>query len=104
MKLGKRAKVYVTAHKQSLLVPNAFVSHLHGGEAHVPALDDLLLPDHELERLASVPRAVELAPALKCSFVGRSSGWGWGIGWTRIQLAADAIMLVCAPKSGGLVL
>src|SRR5262249_39702012 len=40
----------------------AFAAHLHSHDALVPALDDVAAPDGELERLALVPRAVELLP------------------------------------------
>lgn len=54
------------------------------------------------------PRSRELSNLLPSFCVRllavRRGGVGAYIGWTRIQLAADAIMLVCAPKSGCLVL
>src|SRR5713101_3513954 len=40
----------------------ALASHLHSGDALVPAGNDLVCPEGELTRLAAVDRAVELCP------------------------------------------
>jgi hypothetical protein len=36
-----------------------FLTDCHGGDTHVPALDDLALPDRELEGLLVVERLIE---------------------------------------------
>src|SRR5262249_38700751 len=38
----------------------ALASHFHGGNAPFPALDDLMLPEHEREGPLTVHRAIEL--------------------------------------------
>src|SRR5690606_5541116 len=40
----------------------ALSADLHARQTFVPALDDLALPDRELERLIAIARAVELLP------------------------------------------
>src|SRR5439155_26283105 len=42
----------------------AFAADLHPGDALVPAFDDLLLTECEIEGLAAIERAVELGPLL----------------------------------------